>query len=91
MPFTHAVGLVLHEWSHVFGGDGSEYFTYALTDIIILILILILILSDKNLVKRITQYENEWNIITTEIIEQNKSKEEKIKNFHWQRMNWMSN
>jgi hypothetical protein len=80
MPFTHAAGLVLHEWSHIFGGDGSEYFTYALTDIIILIL------SDKNITAKIIQYEKEWKLITAEIIEKNKLKENKINNAYWQRI-----
>ncbi|WP_010263797.1 hypothetical protein [Treponema primitia] len=65
MPFAHAVGLVLHEWLHIYGGDGSKEFTYALTDFIKLIL------SDKQLIKKTEQFKKEWEIMTKEIIDQN--------------------
>jgi hypothetical protein len=80
MPFAHSVGFVLHEWLHIYGGDGSKEFTYALTDCIKLIL------SDKQLIKKTEQFAKEWRIMTKEIIDQNIDKENKINNLYWQRI-----
>jgi hypothetical protein len=82
MPFTHAVGVLLHEWSHIYGGDGSKEFTYALTDFIILIL------SHKNLIEKLNNYEKEWKTITSEVIKKNENKEKRINDTYWQRINF---
>lgn len=56
--FSDAVAVLLHEWSHLYGHDGSRGFTDILTDFIARSI------EERN---SITAYEQEWQPIADEI------------------------
>jgi len=59
--FNDALAILLHEWAHIYGYDGSRSFSDALTCFISLIL------KNEAVIKKIKEYEKEWNNIVVKI------------------------
>lgn len=53
-PFSDALAILLHEWAHIYGGDGSRTFSDALTYFISIIL------KKEMTIDKITIWETKW-------------------------------
>jgi hypothetical protein len=70
LPFDEALAILIHEWSHIFGSDGSRYFSDALTNFIALIL------KNGELLGRLNIYKSEWTELVETINQDRKNAEE---------------
>jgi hypothetical protein len=82
MPFSHALALLLHEMLHFCGIDGSEAFTYALTDVIKLLL------DDDDIVQHKKICERKWETIKTKIINAHNTNENNKRIAELSRIKW---
>ena len=60
--FSDALAILLHEWAHIYGYDGSRSFSDALTYFIALIL------KNETVIKKLKEYGNEWDNIVVKIL-----------------------
>lgn len=60
-PFNDALAILLHEWAHIYGPDGSRTFSDALTSFISLIL------KKEELINKVKIYEKNWNEVCLKI------------------------
>jgi hypothetical protein len=84
MPFSNAIGLLLHEMLHLYGGDGKKEFTYALTDAIKVLL------DDDEIITKKKMYEKQWELQKKIILEKHREKEIKIINSSFCRIKIMN-
>lgn len=63
-PFNEALAILLHEWAHIYGGDGSRTFSDALTHFIALIL------KSENAITSLKNYEKNWDLNVIKIKEE---------------------
>jgi len=68
-PFNEALAVLLHEWAHIYGSDGSRSFSDALTHFISLIL------KNEAVVKKLKKYEGEWDNIVAKVKEEREESE----------------
>ena len=68
--FNDALAILLHEWAHIYGYDGSRSFSDALTYFISLIL------KNEAVIKKLKEYENEWNTIVVKIKQEREDMED---------------
>jgi len=54
-PFADAAAILLHELNHIYGYDGSRFFSDALTEIISIIL------QNKIVLTKLAEYDKKWN------------------------------
>lgn len=70
--FSDAVAILLHEWTHIYGYDGSRIFSDALTEIIAIIL------KSKTLLTKLADFEERWNVYVKRIRDEREEKEREI-------------
>ena len=68
--FNDALAILLHEWAHIYGYDGSRSFSDALTFFISLIL------KNEAIISNIKDYEKQWNAIVEKIKQERKEVED---------------
>lgn len=67
--FADAVAIILHEWNHIYGYDGSRIFSDALTELISIIL------NNKEILNKLPDYEEKWNSFVENIKKERDEKE----------------
>jgi hypothetical protein len=70
LPFEEALALLIHEWSHIFGHDGSRCFSDALTNFIALIL------KNGELLDRLKADKSEWTKLAETIKQERENSQE---------------
>jgi len=68
-PFNEALAVLLHEWAHIYGGDGTRSFSDALTGFIALIL------ETEGVVRKLKKYKGEWDNAVAKIKEEREESE----------------
>jgi hypothetical protein len=61
LPFNDALAILIHEWSHMYGGDGGRSFSDALTGFISLIL------KNEKALEELKTYVSRWKEILTNV------------------------
>jgi len=61
LPFNDALAILIHEWTHLYGGDGGRTFSDALTGFISLIL------KNEKALEELNTYVDRWKEITANI------------------------
>jgi hypothetical protein len=74
--FSDAIAILLHEWNHIFGYDGSRIFSDALTEIIAIIL------KNKAIFNKLPDFEKKWNSFVAKIKNERKGKEKKSDSYN---------
>ncbi|MDR1418936.1 MAG: hypothetical protein LBI86_01020 [Treponema sp.] len=70
-PFEEALSVLIHEWMHIFGYDGSRFFSDALTNVIALIL------KNGELLEQLKAYKAEWAALAGNIGRERKNMEKR--------------
>jgi hypothetical protein len=70
--FSDAVAILLHEWTHIYGYDGSRMFSDALTEIIAIIL------KNRKLDAVFASFEDKWDSFVDKIKKERKEIEDEI-------------
>jgi hypothetical protein len=65
-PFSDALAIFLHEWAHLYGGDGGRSFSDALTGFISLIL------KNEKALEELKTYADLWKEISVNVINERK-------------------
>jgi hypothetical protein len=74
--FSDAVAILLHEWTHIYGYDGSRMFSDALTEIIALIL------KNKTVLNTLSSFEEKWNSLVEKIKNERDERDVEINSYN---------
>jgi hypothetical protein len=72
LRFSDALAILLHEWAHIYGYDGSRSFSDALTSFIAMIL------NNESALGKLKEYEIKWKFITRKIFKEKNANETKV-------------